>query len=329
MGARKGKAVIYAHSNSSSTELKNQTMNLRKLAKAHKMEIVRIYTDFRDRKQYQKLLSDAYSSGRDFNTILVAHSSKCGRSIQVIVDEYMLNKIGVKIMWPGQLNIDTDTPVPDWIRKTIQTFPPSPLEDQSRRIFFSQRKNAKQGCFNGGRVPDGYVPIKIPIGRKEKQGKKSLKVKLALDSAPGPYDLTNQPRWKWIKHSVDTAINQHKGLKTIARELYAMGWRQKNKDEPLGSSHIRSTFRNPIYTGHTVWNRRKWYRDINGNRRHKMNTPGKWIWSPRTSHPAVFSLEEFRKLIKTRSKTRRSRKIIWQQEENDAQEKTEPAGKTL
>src|SRR5690349_18846622 len=106
--------VIYARYSSdmqdTSDSIEVQLSECRKYALAHNITLVHepfidraeTGTSTENRKAYQELLQLAQSKAHGFDTILTFHTSRWGRGIESEIDEYLLEKNGIKIISVSQ-----------------------------------------------------------------------------------------------------------------------------------------------------------------------------------------------------------------------------------
>jgi hypothetical protein len=122
-----------------------------------------------------------------------------------------------------------------------------------------QSSNAMHGFKNGGAPPDGYAIEHVPTGKKDKKGFEKMKARLVLDTKPGKFDVTDQPRFKLIEFAYAHA-SEGRGIRWLSKEIYRHGWRSRHRAEPISSATIRTWLTNAAYTGHMVWNRVRFFR---------------------------------------------------------------------
>lgn len=268
-------------------------------AKRQGMVVLATYADYAEtgsstmnRKQYQALLSEALSPSRRFVAIIVFHSFRWGRGDESKYDFMTLRRKGVRIISATEAMFQEEGPEGDFVRGILQEAGAYQSKQHGRYTHGLQQRNAMNGFLNGGKSPEGYAKIGIPMNIKNKRGEERYRYRLDLDQSPGPHDAGGRPRWQWVRTAMDLALKEGKGFKSIARELNALGWRQKNCDRPIGPSQVRAALTNPVYTGHVAWNRRKWFR-VDGKRRSAMNAVEDWTWSKEPSHPAIVTREEY------------------------------------
>lgn len=310
------RGVIYARYSSDQqddTSIGVQIEECQKYAQKQNIAIVREpYTDAaqsgtatQHRAAYQKLMVDAFAKTKDFEYVIVFHSSRWGRSMDSEVDEFLLEKHGVKVISATQPITTEDSPESFLVRGIIRKIDAYYSIQLARYTHVYQSNNARKGFINGGRPLDGYTVRRIPTGKLDKQGRERCKVQYELDEKPGQFDLNGEPRWKMIAFFFD-AFAEGKGMTTIAKEAYTLGWRAKTVNEPLCMSHVRAALLNPTYTGYVVWNRKKWHR-VEGRRRHVKNSPDKWVFSDEPAHPAIIAREKFEYAIERFNKNPRGR----------------------
>ncbi len=297
------RGVIYARYSSdmqdTSDSIEVQISECKKYALAHEILLVNepyvdraeTGTSTENRKSYQELLLLAQSHDRNFDIILTFHTSRWGRGIQSEIDEYLIEKNGIKIIAVSQPFTADDAVESVFMKGILRKIDAYYSMQASKYTHAYQSANAVNGFKNGGAAPDGYAMEYVPTGKKDRLGKEKMKSRLALDTQTGKFDVTKQPRHKLIEFTFLHA-HQGKGLRWLTRAIYQHGWRSRYSDDPLSPATIRTWLTNPAYTGYMVWNRVKFFRR-NGNRTYKHNPVSKWVFSPEPSHHVIISKETF------------------------------------
>src|SRR5258708_5611800 len=301
IGIRHG--VIYARYSSdmqdTSDYIEVQISECKKYALANTIILVRepfidraeTGTVTENRKRYQELLRVAQSKERDFDTILTFHTSRWGRGIESEIDEYLLEKNGIKIIAVSQ-SFTADGAIESVFMKGIMRKIDAYYSMQASKYTHAyQTSNAENGFKNGGAAPDGYVIEHVPTGKKDKHGLEKMKSRLVLDTQPGKYDLTDKPRSELIKFAFSNSY-KGKGIRWLAKEIRKLGWFSRYSADPISSGTIRTWLVNPAYTGYMVWNRVKFFRK-NGKRQYKPNPISKWVFSKESSHPTLIEKDVF------------------------------------
>ena len=248
-------------------------------------------TSTQNRKAYQGLLALAQTPERDFDVILTFHTSRWGRGIESEIDEYLIEKCGVKIISVSQPFTASDAIESVFMKGIIHKIDAYYSMQTSKYTHAYQSSNARNGFKNGGSAPDGYLIAPVSTGKRDKHGKEKMKARLALDASPGKFDLTEQPRHK-LPEFVFTNAYQGRGLRWLAKEVYRQGWRCRYTSEQNSASTIRMWLINPTYTGYMTWNRVKFVRN-NGRRGYRHNPISKWVYSEQASHPAIVAKDLF------------------------------------
>ena len=148
-----------------------------------------------------------------------------------------------------------------------------------KKAWEGLRQHAIAG-WNIGPAPYGYQAERVthPVPIKAAQGR--TKTRLALDPQRGPV-VAAIYTWR---------VEEHLGIPTIAARLNA----DKDRYPPPDGMHwpestVGAILRNPKYTGHMVFGRR---RKTTG-RRSQPAPPDQWTWSPEPSHPAIITRAMF------------------------------------
>lgn len=282
----------------------NRQQSCKEYAEKHGMAVVAVYSDYSKSGQttagrggYLALLAEALSPRPKFAGVLVYHSFRWGRGEDSKYDFLTIRRKGLNVISVTEPLFQDEGPEGIFARDVILAAGAYQAQQHGRYTHGLQQRNAVNGFLNGGRALDGYIKVPVPLGIRNKRGEERCRYRLELDQRPGQNDRTGLPRWRWVRDAVDMALKRQMGLRAIAQELMAQGWRQGTKNRPLGPSHVRSALTNPVYSGFMAWNRRKW-RKVDGRRRSALNPPEAWIWSSQPSHPAVMTRQEFEEMAK-------------------------------
>ncbi len=132
--------------------------------------------------------------------------------------------------------------------------------------------------WNTGTPPHGYTGQRCPHPNSIKASQGRTKTRLIIDPAIAP---TVEPIYTW-------RTIEKLGLPAIANRLNA---NPALYPVPAGSdgwaaSSVDAILRNPKYTGHMVFGRRR-----KRNGRHVKVAPSEWLWSPEPTHPAIVDRE--------------------------------------
>jgi hypothetical protein len=128
--------------------------------------------------------------------------------------------------------------------------------------------------YNIGGAPYGYTPDRIPHPNPAKAAQGRTKTRLVLDPGRAPV-VAQIFTWR----TVDKL-----GVTTITTRLNADPARCPSP-KPGGwtASTVYALLRNPKYTGHMVYGRRR----STGGKHFRKSPPEQWIWSPEPTHPAI------------------------------------------
>jgi site-specific DNA recombinase len=248
-------------------------------------------TSTENRKSYQELLTLARGSERDFDLILTFHTSRWGRGVESEIDEYGLEKCGVKIIAVSQPFTADDGVESVFMKGVLRKIDAYYSMQASKYTHAYQASNAEHGFKNGGAPPDGYSIEHVPTGKRDKRGLEKMKARLILDKKPGKFDVIDQPRFKLIEFAF-THARDGRGIRWLGKEIHRQGWRSRYRPEPISPATIRTWLINAAYTGYMVWNRVKFLRR-NGKRTYVPNPVSKWVCSSEPSHPAIISKETY------------------------------------
>jgi site-specific DNA recombinase len=130
--------------------------------------------------------------------------------------------------------------------------------------------------YNIGGAPYGYTPDRIPHPSPAKAAQGRTKTRLLLDPQRAPV-VAQIFTWR----TVDRV-----GATTIARRLNAdPAACPSPKPGGWTTGGVYAILRNPKYTGHMVYGRRR----STGSRRFHDAPQDQWIWSPEETHPAIIT----------------------------------------
>jgi DNA invertase Pin-like site-specific DNA recombinase len=130
--------------------------------------------------------------------------------------------------------------------------------------------------YNIGGAPYGYVPERIPHPNPAKAAQGRTKTRLALDPQRAPV-VAQIFTWR-------TADKL--GVTTITNRLnVGPGAYPSPKPGGRTAGGVYAILRNPKYTGHMVYGRRR----STGSRRFHNVPQDQWIWSPDQTHPAIIT----------------------------------------
>src|ERR1035438_4088504 len=148
-----------------------------------------------------------------------------------------------------------------------------------KKAWEGLRQHAIAG-WNIGPAPYGYTADRVPHPAPMKAAQGRTKTRLILDPVRGPVVAVIYT-WR---------VEEHLGIPTIAARLNA----DKDQYPPPDGMHwpestVGAILRNPKYTGHMVFGRR---RKPTG-RRSQPAPPDQWTWSPEPAHPAIITRAMF------------------------------------
>lgn len=130
--------------------------------------------------------------------------------------------------------------------------------------------------WNIGTAPYGYTADRTPHPTPFKAAQGRTKTRLALDPVRGPV-VALIYRWR---------TEEHPGIPTITARLNADTGQYPPRDgHHWRESAVAAILRNPKYTGHMVFGRRR----ATNSRASRPAPPGQWIWSPQPAHPAIIT----------------------------------------
>jgi hypothetical protein len=130
--------------------------------------------------------------------------------------------------------------------------------------------------YNIGGAPYGYRPERIPHPNPAKAAQGRTKTRLILDPARAPV-VAQVFAWRTAdKLGVTTITNRLNASPDAYPSPKPGGWT---------SGGVYAILRNPKYTGHMVYGRRR----STGRRRFHDVPQDQWIWSPEPAHPAIIT----------------------------------------
>ena len=130
--------------------------------------------------------------------------------------------------------------------------------------------------YNIGGAPYGYTPERIPHPNPAKAAQGRTKTRLIVDPARAPV-VEQVFTWRTVdKLGVTTITNRLNADPTACPSPKPGGWT---------AGGVYAILRNPKYTGHMVYGRRR----STGRRRFHDVPPDQWIWSLEETHPAIIT----------------------------------------
>lgn len=176
-----------------------------------------------------------------------------------------LEKRGTKVAYVS-VNIDGGTNE-GWITESIfELFDELYSRQVSADTMRSMMKNARDGYFNGGRVPFGYSAQ--PEGKRKR---------LAIDQTEA--DLV-----RWIFRT----YTEGQGVKSITVQLNQAG--RSRRGRKWDKNTVINLLKNDVYTGYVVFNR------VNG-KTGKVRPRDEWIMTK--SHPGIIDQDHFDEVQQT------------------------------
>jgi site-specific DNA recombinase len=147
------------------------------------------------------------------------------------------------------------------------------------KCWEGMREHAMDG-WNIGRPPYGYAADRHPHPNPAKRAQGRIKTRLAIDPVPAAA-VAQIFRWRTVAHL---------GVITITALLNADPAAYPAPDPEAGWTAITvyAILRNPKYTGHQVYNRRR-----TRGRTQVRVAPDEWLWSPEPTHPAIITRATF------------------------------------
>jgi site-specific DNA recombinase len=254
------------------TSPEQQRQEIERYAKREGYRVLRWYTDegisgddTERRIQFKRMIGDA-STG-EFEVILCWDQDRFGRFDLLEAGKWIspLREVGVRLETVTQGRIDWTELAGRMMYGIQQEFKHQYLRDLSKNVTRGLSQLAQAGKWAGGMPPIGYL--------------KGPDAKLHLGS---PEDV-EFVRWLFAEY-----VRGH-SIRGIAQQLARAG-RLSPKKKRWTSSGIRSVLRNPVYQGHSVWNRLRSGRYKRSPGQQKRRDETEWIVVENT-HPAIISPE--------------------------------------
>lgn len=278
------KAAIYARYSSDKqreTSIEDQRRKCEHSAQPEGWPITTIYSDRAisgtraDRPEYQHMLADA--KARKFDILLVDDLSRLSRD-QVEIEQTLrrLEHWGIRVIGvsDGYDSASKSRKVQRGVRGLVNELYIDDLREKTHRGLAGQ---ALKGNNCGGRAY-GYrhLPIEDPT-RRDEYGRP---VVIAARREPDPDQA------KWVKFIFEKYADGY-APRSIASELNRLKipspgatWKRtkRRKDAKWLGSTINAMLDNPLYVGHSTWNRSQWVKDPETGKRLRRKRPkSEWI----------------------------------------------------
>ena len=258
--------------------LEAQEEKIRRYCEYHDMEIVRTYSDkgksgstIVGREQFQQMLNDIENDKDGVSYVLVYKLSRFGRnaydihgSLGILTD----NNVYLVAVEDG---IDTSTKMGETFALIMAALAQAELSNIHEQTFLGRQQKAREGKWNGGMSPLGYLLV---------DGK------LTIDEAEAAivrriFDLYTQERPLGIAGVVKQLLKE--GVKRPPRQNRTYG--------QISRKLVSDVLENPIYTGQIAYGRRHTEKaDRKGNR--KVVNKKEYILV-QGDHTPIISLEQF------------------------------------
>lgn len=223
-----------------------------------------------ERPEFQRMISAAKKSNRNFNAIIVHKFDRFSRNRDDhVIYKSLLKKIGVTVYSVTE-QTDPDTPhgfLMEGILEVVSEFYNLNLKNESMKGL---QENAKRGYHNGGRAPYGYRLSRIT----DKGGVTKTVYVLGPESEASTVKrIFNHYVYDGFGYSKIAVLLNSENIPTY----YGQKW-------TAGS--IRTILNNEAYTGNLVWNMCDYSKGC------KKKDESEWIRCENT-HPAIVSHEVF------------------------------------
>jgi DNA invertase Pin-like site-specific DNA recombinase len=253
-----------------------------------------------DRPGWSMLVAEARDQeNRRFDAVVIYSTSRLARDrLYATLFERELRKVGVSVHYATGAG-DTTTPEGQMfvgMQQLWDEFERSKLARETKR---GMREGTEQGYRMGGRAPYGYEREShdLPEGHR---GADKQRIKLI----PKPDEA------RVVAEIFHLHADQGWGLKAIADHLNRPGGppppshvdRSRNRRGHWATSTLRSMLRNPVYTGHMVWNRLDFANARQNGGAPRLRAQEEWVIAD-DSHLPLISDETFRR-SQERFKTR-------------------------
>ena len=259
----------------------NQSLVNRAYATAHRMTIVRAYSDearsglvIDRRDALKQLIEDVERGNVDFKVILVYDVSRWGRfqdPDEAAYYEYICKRAGIRIIYCAEQFENDGSPYSALFKAMKRASAADYSRDLSVKVFNGQRRLINLGFRQGGsagyglrrQLVDQKGVAKGILARSEWKSIATDRVVLI----PGPPDEVEIVRWIFTSF-----VQQRKHLREIARILNERGIKNA-RGGAWQWHHVRQTLRNENYIGNIVWNRQS----VKLKGKVVNNPPDKWV----------------------------------------------------
>lgn len=207
-----------------------------------------------DRPGWSALTQEARDvEGRRFDAVVIYSTSRLARDrLYAALFERELQKVGVAIHYAMGAG-DPETPEGKVFIGMQQLWDQFERDKLSRETKRGMREASEQGYRVGGRAPYGYrrCEQELPEEHKGDRDKRRVTLEPEPDEASVVREIFEQfVVQKMSPKAIAEALNQPGGPPSPRHVDSA-----RNVRGHWAASTIRAMLKNPVYTGHTVWNR--------------------------------------------------------------------------
>ena len=233
----------------SDLSIPDQRKQVAAYCKAHQWELVAEYVDpgasgmEEDRPEFQRMIERATDDDRPYDIVIVHSYSRFFRDafgLEMYVRK--LAKAGVRLVSMTQEL--GDDPAQVMMRQVIALFDEYQSRENAKHVLRAMKENARQGFYNGSRVPLGYA-----VEESEKRGTRSKK-KLVVDPVEA-----ETVRLIFHLYRLGDGKSGPMGIKAIACWLNERGHRTRTGGR-FGVGGLHKILTNPVYVGKWTFNKR-------------------------------------------------------------------------
>ncbi len=227
-----GKAVIYARVSSVEQEqegfsIPSQVKALRNLAKQHNCKVTAEFVESASarkagRKKFNEMID--YVRGNDITTIFCYKPDRLSRNHKDLLEvkELIANKSVELVFFEG--GRISKNPQEMLLLEVLISVASYQVENQSLDISRGLQEKVKQG----------YWPLEAPIGYRNDRNTRTVEI--------------DDEKCFFVRQAFEMYATGNNSIRTIARKLFDMGFRNKNDNRVWGNG-VETILKNPFYYG--------------------------------------------------------------------------------
>lgn len=272
--------------------LEGQKRYLKEWAEFEGMTVIDTYVDagksgksISGRDEFQRMLNDIATRQIDVDYVIVFKLSRFGRNAKDVLNSLsQLQRYGANLICKED-GLDSSTSMGRMMITILGAVAEMERENILAQSMLGREEKAKQGGWNGGIAPYGYV---LQNGKLEIKEDEAQIISLIFDKF----------------------VNEGMGYSTIARYLNATGvprpLTKTSNNRPFtdwSTQQVRLILQNPVYTGRVAYGRTRQERVEGTDNEFRRVKSKEYILSPELAHEPIIDDELFEKARLRRQNT--------------------------